>query len=128
MKKILFVLLLIGIFIFTTGLKPTQEYKTITKRSSITSQVTDNDIWVPEKGKSIVLMGIVISGNSSGQVSFDASKAIVAPFMTASQPAVIGNGTPIYQGTENEVIRFSNVVGERGTGPISNITLWGWEE
>ena len=124
MNKLYVILISIIVLACTLGLKPTQEYTTVTKQEAVTSSVTNRDVWIPESGKSIVLMGIVVSGNSSGQVSFDASRAIVAPFITASDPVVIGNGTPIYQGKADEVIRFTNT----GTGPISDITLFGWEE
>ena len=100
----------------------------------------DNTIWNPS-GNYIVLMGITFSSNNYASFSLsnidDAQQVyttvIPTIYNTASGVITIGNGTPIWQGTDALILTTTGtVVDDAGTDTGGDtdlsVILWGYEK
>ena len=117
-------------------------YTPVTKTYSTTAKGTISGrlVWEPANGKHIVLMGVMASTantalfdletdialDGSGNVR-SATKVVPTTHLASSGIMVIGNGTPIWQGTDSGDKLYYGSQQVTGCYRGHSVLLWGYE-
>ena len=130
LKKVL----IVGLFLLVSTLAEAAlvsqagfNYTPVQKVYTTTSDqaLTDQAVWTPTSGKKITLLGIAYTPMLASTMFLEQSTTKIIPetAVTASGNLVIGNGTPIWRGSADQVITITtNATCEH------SILLWGYED
>ena len=132
MKKILFILL--GLILVTGtvfagidslgGVAWTVETKNLSTTTDADSWA-DEVVWTPDSGNAIVLLGVSYSSALASSFEIETGTTDVIPLTqnTASGVVVIGNGLPIWEGSDDATLTITS----SGAAQRS-VLLWGYEK
>ena len=130
MRKVLLTILLCLLTTSAFAMNVTQtghSYPIKTKTyttSGVDETLTDEVVWTPTTGTKIVLVGASFSSDVATEFKVEQGTTSVIPSTqaTASGSIVIGNGTPIWKGSDNQTLTLTtNSAGQH------SILLWGYE-
>ncbi len=117
-------------------------YTPITKTYQVegTNTVTGQVVWTPASSNKIVLMGVSFSSEDKAEFTLEtdvvltgsdvktATTVVPNTYCIASGIVVIGNGTPIWEGSADDILYLGTWSGAiAGNENPHSILLWGYE-